>query len=191
MWNFKFPITLTRGYDSSIRSATVLVSRGASGLNRVLRTVFVSMPLLMVACDPGMSIRQVKAPLQGTVRGAASDADVIISVNTTHQLIGVKWYDPRIKVTNVSNQPITITNIELFARAKTYANEPPQFQPAPYPLSMAPGSTEVLQGNFWLDEDVQNTFQKSAELLVYYKIGEKQGIARVRVVRGSLSVPAT
>jgi len=44
---------------------------------------------------------------------------------------------------------------------------------------------------FWLDKDVQDTFQKPAELLVYYKIGEKQGIARVRVIRGSLSVPAT
>jgi hypothetical protein len=160
-------------------------------LTRILRTVLVSMPFLMVACDPGMSIRQVKAPVQATIGNVASDADVIVSVNTTHQLIGVNWYEPRIKVTNVSNQPITVTNLELFARAKAYANEPPQFQPAPYPLRMEPGSTEVLQGMFWLDEDVQNTFQKPAELLVHYKIGDKPGIARVRVVRGSLSVPAT
>jgi len=44
---------------------------------------------------------------------------------------------------------------------------------------------------FWLDEDVHNTFQKPAELFVHYKIGDKQEIARVRVIRGSLSVPAT
>jgi hypothetical protein len=147
------------------------------------------MPLLMVACDPGMSIRQVKSPVQGTIRSAASDAEVIVSVNTTHQLIGVTFYEPKIKVTNVANQPITVTNIELLARPKMYANEPPQ--PAQYPLRMQPGSTEVLQGMFWLDEDVQNTFQKPAELLVHYKIGDRPGIARVSVIRGSLSVPAT
>jgi hypothetical protein len=158
-------------------------------LSRVLRIVFVSMPLLMVACDPGMSIRQVKSPVQGTVRSAAAGAEVIISVNTTHQLIGVKFYEPKITITDVANQPITVTNIELLARAKTYAIEP--LQPAQYPLRLQPGSTEVLQGTFWLEDDVQNTFQKPAELLVHYKIGDKQGVARVRVIRGSLSVPAT
>jgi len=108
---------------------------------------------------------------------------VVVNVTTTRQLIGETWYAPKVKVTNESNSPVTVTNIELFVRSKTYANKTRE---AAYPSTIKPECTEALEVLFRLDEDVKKTFREPTELLVYYRIGEKQQIARATVTGGRL-----
>jgi hypothetical protein len=110
------------------------------------------------------------------------DTRVVVNVTTTRQLIGETWYAPKVKVTNGSNSPITVTNIQLFVRSKSYANK--TREAGAYPLTINSGSTESLEVLFRLDENVQKTFREPTELLVYYRIGEKQQIARATVIRG-------
>ncbi len=112
------------------------------------------------------------------------DTQVVVDVITTHQLIGETWYAPKVKVTNASDSPITVTNVELSVRTKTYPNKTPEAEI--YPVTIKPGSTEALGVVFRLDEDVQKTFREPTELLIYYRIAEKQQIARATVIRGRL-----
>ncbi|MGC2832488.1 MAG: hypothetical protein WB994_22835, partial [Candidatus Acidiferrum sp.] len=103
-------------------------------MNRVLRAFFVSMPLLMVACDPGMTIRQVKSPDDARGANPTTALSVVVKIKSTRQLIGVKFYDPEVEVTNESGSPITITKVELAAGNKTYINKPPR--PEAYPMTI-------------------------------------------------------
>jgi len=109
---------------------------------------------------------------------------VVVSVTTTRQLIGETWYAPKVKITNKSNSPVTVTNIELFVRSKRYANK--TREAGTHSLTINSGTTESFEVMFRLDEDVQKTFQEPTDLLVYYRIGEKQQIARATVIRGRL-----
>jgi hypothetical protein len=78
-----------------------------------------------------------------------------------------------------------VINVELSVRGtQTYPNKSPEA--GAYPMTIKSGSTEALGVYFRLDEDVQKTFKDPTELLVYYKIGEKNQIARATVIRGRL-----
>ena len=160
----------------SCLSKQAFETRGVSGLNRVLRTVFVLVSLLMVACDPGMTIRQFKSP--DDARGVSP---VVVNIKQTRQLIGEKLYYPDVKVTNSSGLPMTVTNVELAARNKTYANKSPR--PETYPLTIPPGKTETLEVIFQLDDDLYETFQGPVELRVHYRTDGKLQLARASVIR--------
>jgi len=144
-------------------------------LKWILRSVFIAILAAIVGCDPAMTIYQVKPPsgLNGTV---ASNAHVNIHIETKRQLIGETLYGPGVKVTNSSGSPIAITNVELVAMCKTYANI--HARPETFPLTIQPGSTEALHVLFRLDEPVHDPFHKSAELLIHYKSGGKLETAR-------------
>ena len=130
----------------------------------VLGLGFIAILVLMTACDPGMAIRQIKSP--GALNGSVtSNAQVNVHIETKHQLIGETLYGPEVKVTNATGSPIAVTNVELTARSKTYANTHPR--PETYPLTIQPGSAETLHVLFRLDDSVHKTFQQSAELLVH------------------------
>jgi hypothetical protein len=117
--------------------------------------------LLLVACDPGMTIRQIKAS------NPTSDP-IKIAVKTEHPLVGHTWYDPQVTVTNGSDSPITITSVELAAKRNTYANKPRQ--PGSYPSLVPPGESETLDVSFDLTDDVKKTFfRQPAELRVHYR----------------------
>jgi hypothetical protein len=151
-------------------------------LRLVGKAVLIAMPVLTVACDPGVSIRQVKLQGQSTIGSATPETQLVLEVKTTRQLIGETWYDPEVKVTNSGGLPITITNIELAAKRKTYANTPPQ--PEIYPLTIQPGNTKTIDVMFRLDDAVYKTFEQAAELSVHYRSGEKQETVRVSVIGG-------
>jgi hypothetical protein len=66
-------------------------------------------------------------------------------------------------------------------RSKTYANKTPE---AAYASTIKPQCTEALEVLFRLDEDVKKTSREPTESLVYYRIGEKQQIARATATGG-------
>jgi hypothetical protein len=134
----------------------------------------------MTACDPGVSIRQIKSQGQTTVGRVAAENQVVLDVKTTRQLIGEAWYDPEVQVTNSTSSPITIESIELATRDKIYTNTP--VRPEMSPLKIQPGSTETLHVSFRLDDAVYKVIRQPAELRVHYQIGGTQEIARTSVV---------
>jgi hypothetical protein len=138
--------------------------------------------LLLVACDPAITIRQIKA-------SNATSALVTIEVKSDHPLIGHTRYVPRVSVTNGSDSPITITSVELDAKRGTYANKPRQ--PASYPLLVPPGKTESLDIWFDLTDDVKKTFfRQPAELRVHYRSRDRDETAHASVIGGHLDTSA-
>jgi hypothetical protein len=71
----------------------------------IRRALFIATLLLLIACDRGLSIHQIKSQDQATVGSTATDAQVVVNVTTTRQLIGESWYAPKVEVTNESNRP--------------------------------------------------------------------------------------
>jgi hypothetical protein len=146
----------------------------------VLRAAFVAIPFMIVACDYGMSIRQVNPPDRVTRGSATTNAQIIVNVETAESLIGNISYLTGVKLTNVSSASITVFKIDLLAKNKTYENEPSRF--TVYPLTIQPGGTERVPAYFHLDDDVWNTFQKPADLRVYYRIGNEQRVAHASII---------
>jgi hypothetical protein len=161
---------------------SVFETTGVNGLRRVLRTVLIAVPLLLVACDPGTTIRQVKSTDEAS-KGSTSPAPLIVlHVKPTSHIIGETLYFPEVKVTNSSGSPVTIANVELAVRSKTYANKPRR--PETYPLTIQPGNNEILDVLFRLDDDDHLSSSWAAELWVHYRTGEKQQLARASVIGG-------
>jgi hypothetical protein len=146
----------------------------------VLRAAFVAIPFMVVACDFGMSIRQVNPPDRVSQGNAAKDAQIVVNVEATERLIGNTSYLTGVNLTNISDVSIAVSNIDLLAQNKTYENEPTRF--TVYPLTIHPGGTERVGIYFHLDDDVWNTFQKPADLRVYYQIGNEQRVAHARII---------
>jgi hypothetical protein len=136
----------------------------------------------MTACDPGISVRQIRSTGNTTVGQVSAENQLVLDVKTTRQLIGEAWYDPEVRITNSSSSPITIQNIELATRDKTYMDTPGR--PEIIPLKIQPGSTETLHVLFRLDDAVYKVFRKPAELRVHYQSDGAEGIARASVVGG-------
>ena len=150
-------------------------------MRRIVRAVFGALLVLMVACDPGMTIRQADSPSN---EEEVAKGPPVIHVKTDHPLIGETWYAPEIKVTNTSGSSIFITRVELAARGKTYENHP--HRPETFPLTIQPGSTDALDVWFQLEENVRKLFQQSAELRVHYRSSSSEGIAHATIVGGPL-----
>jgi hypothetical protein len=144
------------------------------------------MQVFMVACDPGMIIRQASYTGQGPSGGSAPAEQVVVSVKKVTQLIGETWYYPDITVTNNSESPILVTDIELLAQGKAYAGD--SRRTGAFPLTIQPASVGRLEVSFHLEADVQKTFfRRPAELLVHFQSGAEQKIARARIVGANLA----
>lgn len=128
--------------------------------------------VLIVACDPGMAVRQ-----RAAVENGSNYSSVILRVKTTHQFIGDTRYAPQVTVTNSSQAVITITGVELATKQRTYAEH--SFK------AVLPGQSESLTVLFRLDENVTKTFPQPAELRVRYRLGDGEDIARTVIERGS------
>lgn len=143
------------------------------------------MQVLMVACDPGMIIRQTSYPGKGPSSGSAPAEQVVVSVKTVSQLVGETRYDPKITVTNNSGSPIVVTDVELFAQGRSYPRD--SRRPGASPLTIQRGSVGSLGVSFRLDSSVQKMFfRRPAELLVQYQSGADQKIAHTRIVGANL-----
>jgi hypothetical protein len=150
----------------------------------VLRAVFVAIPFMILACDYGMSIRQVNSPDHVSQESSTKDSQIVVTVEPAERLIGETWYSTGVRLTNDSREPVLVSNIDIFAQNKIYQNEPTQF--TTYPLRINPSGTERVGVYFRLDDDVENTFRNAADLRVYYRIGNEQRIAHARIVGGGI-----
>lgn len=134
--------------------------------------------LLLVGCDPGMTIHQIKA-------STGPSAPLTIKVKTEHPLVGDDLYVPSVAVTNISDSPITITSVELIAKRGPYANRPRRAES--YPSVVAPGKTETLDLWFELTVDVKKTFfRQPAALSVHYRIRDQDETTSVSLIGGPL-----
>jgi hypothetical protein len=150
---------------------------------RMVGFVALAIQVLTVGCDPGMTIRQVGVPGRSASTASTSESQVEVSVGTTHPIIGNTSYFAEADVTNASASLISVTNIELFARNKTYANEFPE----EYPAKIPPGKTSALRVMFRLNADLWQTFfREPAELLVHYESGSQPKVARVTIIGAHL-----
>src|SRR6266481_5826975 len=152
-------------------------------MKRTAGTLYlITVSLLLVACDPAISIRQVK-------NSNGTSAPITIDVKTEHPLVGTTRYVPQVTITNGSDSPITITSVELAAKGGTYANKPRQ--PGSYPAAVPPGKTETLDIWFDLARDVKETFfRQPAELRVHYRSRGQDETAQVSVIGGHLDESA-
>src|SRR5262249_13372149 len=145
-------------------------------LKSVVLAVVVVLSATMVACDPGLTIRQAGSP-------ADKNSSVILHVKPSRQLIGSEMYAPQLTVTNSSEAPVT-TGAELSTKQKTYSASSPR--PQEFPKEILPKQTESLTLLFRLDDSVRQTFRQSAELRVHYKAGNGEDTARTTIEVGPL-----
>jgi len=145
-------------------------------VKQIIRTFYGAAFILLIGCDPGITIRQVKPTSAGP--------QVTINVKTSHQLIGDTWYAPEVKVTNSFGAPITVTKIELAEGKATFENKPRRA--GSYPVPISPGDTQLLDVRFDLDESVRKIFHTPTELRVHYRTADKDEIAHATIVGGRL-----
>jgi len=150
-----------------------------------VRILVVAIAILAAACDPGMTIYQAKSPHEADTGVTAGSSQVVLEVKTSHPLIGETKYAPRVRITNSSNSSITVTSVELISQGSTFVSNPPQ--QGFYPLQVQPGRTEDLLVWFDLNDAVNRTFQRPAELRVHYVEDKKEQIARTSLVGGPLN----
>ena len=145
-----------------------------------LASILLAIPFtLFVACDPGMTIRQINSTVDSKKTAVVVPPEMTIEVKPTHQLIGEGWYDPQVKVTNSSDSPITITRVELVAQSATYENQPHAAES--YPLSLPARGTTSLDIGFRFNQGVNKIFKEPAELRIHYLTGGHDGLARTTV----------
>ena len=150
-------------------------------MNNLLR-IFLPLLLVMIAgCDPGMAIHEVPPTTSNKSQQAA--APVNIQITTTHQLIGERWYAPRITFINHSTSKIIVTDAELVTSVAVYPNER---RPEAYPVEIPQDKTSVLETNFQLANDVKKTFQHVAEVRVHFRVGNREQVITKSVVAGPL-----
>ena len=148
-----------------------------------VRTVFVvfafALPLLIVGCDPGVTIHQADSRTETGKRSS-----VILRVKSTHQFIGSTRYAPQVTFTNDLEAPVLVTGIELATKQKIYSASSPR--PQDFPEEVLPRQAQNFTVLFRLDDPVYKTFKESAELRVHYRYGSSEDTARTAIVLGSL-----
>ena len=149
------------------------------GMQRVFVAFVLPLPLLIVACDPGVTIRQADSPKE-----VGKHSSVILRVKSTHELIGTTYYAPQVTVTNISEARVLVTGIELATKQKIYSHGSPQ--PQDFPEEVLAKQARNFTVLFRLDDAVYKTFKEPAELRVHYRNGSSEDIARIAIVLGSL-----
>ena len=149
-------------------------------MKQVIGSYSVIVAILLIGCDPGLTIYQVRP---ANIVNSAS-AEITIHVRTSHPLVGETSYAPEVKITNSSGAPITVTKVELAEGNATYENKP--VRAGTYPVSISAGDTQVLDAWFDVKDGVGKIFHKPAELRVYYRSGDKEEIVSTTIVGGPL-----
>lgn len=126
-----------------------------------------------------MSIRQIKpSPHE------PPPTQLIVQVQPINVMIGDTWYATGIKITNLLSSPITVTDIKLRVKQRTYQNKL-KAQEASL-VVLPPGSTKAIEVWFDLDEDVRTTFQTKAELQVSYGDGKSDRSVQAEIIGGRM-----
>jgi hypothetical protein len=165
----------------SMKETNAIICKRSQAFVRILLLLTLG---TLVACDPGMSIRELKSEVDSENTTTTAIPKISVDVKTTHQLIGENWYSPRVVVTNSSNVAVTITNIELVAGAATYENTP---RMARYPLNVPAHDSVPLDVYFHFSKGVDGVFKNPSELRIHYLSVRDTGVARITVASGPLN----
>ena len=85
------------------------------------RTLLALTLVMLVACDPRMTMRQVNSAAKSSENPVARVIpEVSIDVKNTHQFVGEMWYSPQVIAANSSDVPITIISVESFAEGAIF-----------------------------------------------------------------------
>jgi len=141
--------------------------------------------ILLVGCDPGMTVRQMNSSIESESAAATTMPKISVDVKTTSHLIGQKLYDPHVTATNLSDVPVTITSIELVVGGTTFQNGP--YAVNDYPVNLTAHGTIPLGVYFSLSDGVSKIFEKPGELRIHYCSQQGSGFARITVARGPLN----
>jgi len=151
----------------------------SGGMRRRVAAFVLPLPLLIVACDPGVTIRQADSPSE-----IEKPSGVILRVKSAHQLIGTTHYAPQVTVTNNLEATVLVTGIELATKQRIYAGSSPRQQD--FPGEVLAKQAHDFAVLFRLDDAVYKTFKEPAELRVHYRSGTIDDTARTAIVLGSL-----
>ena len=150
-----------------------------------IRVVLVLGLIALVACDPGMTVRQINSFVQSENVAVTAIPKISVDVKTTHQLVGEHWYSPQTIATNPSGFPIKITGVELVADGTTFQNKPRVANY--YPLELPAHDTVALDVNFRFNDGVSKVFKNPGEVRIHYSSQQGAGLARVTVAGGPLN----
>lgn len=148
-----------------------------SSRQRVFAAFVILLSLLIVACDPGVTIRQADSPKEIGKHGS-----VILHVKSTRQLIGTTHYAPQVSVTNISEATVLVTRIELATKQKIYSDG--SSQPQDFSGEVLTKQARNFTVLFRLDDAVYKTFKEPAELRVHYRSGSTEDTASIEIVPG-------
>jgi hypothetical protein len=149
------------------------------GMRRVFVTFVLPLPLLIVACDPGVTIRQADSSQE-----IGQSSGVILRVKSVHEFIGTTHYAPQVTVTNNSQATVLVTGIELATKQKIYTDSSPR--PQDFPGEVLAKQAHDFTVLFRLDDAVYKAFKEPAELRVHYRSENREDTGRIAVVLGSL-----
>jgi hypothetical protein len=148
------------------------------GMRRGFVAFVLPLPLLIVACDPGVTIRQVDSPKEiGKLSG------VILRVKSVRELIGTTYYPAQMTVTNNSEATVLVTGIELATKQRIYTDSSPR--PQDLPVEVLANQAHDFTVLFRLDDAVYKTLKEPTELRVHYRSGSREDTARIAIVLGS------
>jgi hypothetical protein len=148
-------------------------------MNKVAKIVLFPTVALLVACDPGMTIRQVQSRTSST-----SHEQLVIEVSPVNEFMHSRFYGTKTKLTNISNSSIVITGCQLVDRNTAYQSRLGGGES--YPIELAPGMSKEFGPFFELPGPVREVFKKPSELLVHYSIEGREEIARAILLGGKL-----
>ncbi len=152
----------------------------AAKVKRVVLILSLAALVLTAGCDPAITVRQGSMVRRSATGSGIVQPELAVRVEKYRNLVGSAFYSPKIKVTNISDSPITITSIALVTEWDSFTDSPRRSQS--FPLTLPPGATENLETAFDLRQGIQRTFRKPAELRVHYRDTGGDGTARVRVL---------
>jgi hypothetical protein len=141
------------------------------------------MQLVSIGCDPGMMIQQVNVQ---QIAGVSHEERLMVRVKTIMPLTSETTYSGSVELSNNYSSSVSISNIQLSVRGKTYKNECVCPDASLYPITLGSGATKTVGLLFQLDRSVWKTFFKQrADLLVEYKSGtesSEEKVARATIV---------
>jgi hypothetical protein len=135
--------------------------------------------LALVACDPGMTIREHRTP--------DPSAPISFTDQTQHSLIGENWFTPHLRLQNVSDAEVVISSVELNVAGRTYLNT--RGREDDYPVTIRPREAADLP--VWFDLGDQSIYKlfynKRGKVLVRYTFKGVDALIAAEVSGGAIS----
>jgi hypothetical protein len=132
-------------------------------------------------CGSTTDIRQVDPPNRVAGANSANVSQVSVRVEKRQEESEGQSYSPKIEITNLSHSAIRVSRVELMVGEVVYPDSNPN--PRSFPFMIQAGKSDSLTAVFPLREEVETTFRKQAQIVVYYRGEDLEQIFRASVGR--------